>query len=57
MNSSNTEETDHAHGDVDVQSTHRYIETQLIETINATAHTYQGIPGLIREILWYTLMP
>ena len=26
-------------------------KAQLIETINATAHTYEGIPGLIRKIL------
>jgi hypothetical protein len=24
-------------------------KAQLIETINATAHTYEGIPGLIRK--------
>jgi len=24
-------------------------KSQLVETINATAHTYQGIPGLIRK--------
>ena len=24
-------------------------EAQLVETINATAHTYEGIPGLIRK--------
>jgi hypothetical protein len=24
-------------------------KTQLIETVNATAHTYEGIPGLIRK--------
>ena len=24
-------------------------KAQLVETINATAHTYEGIPGLIRN--------
>jgi hypothetical protein len=30
-------------------------KAQLIETINATAHTYQGIPGLIRK--YYGIAP
>ena len=25
-------------------------KAQLIETVNSTAHTYEGIPGLIRKI-------
>ena len=30
-------------------------KAQLIETINATAHTYEGIPGLIRK--YYGIAP
>ena len=30
-------------------------KAQLIETINATAHTYEGIPGLIRK--YYGITP
>jgi hypothetical protein len=30
-------------------------KAQLIDTINATAHTYQGIPGLIRK--YYGISP
>ena len=30
-------------------------KSQLIETINATAHTYEGIPGLIRK--YYGIAP
>ena len=30
-------------------------KAQLIETINATAHTYKGIPGLIRK--YYGIAP
>lgn len=30
-------------------------KAQLIETINATAHTYEGIPGLIRK--YYAIAP
>jgi hypothetical protein len=30
-------------------------KTQLIETINATAHTYEGIPRLIRK--YYGIAP
>ena len=28
-------------------------KAQLIETINATAHTYEGIPGLIRKTIHF----
>ena len=30
-------------------------KAQVIETINATAHTYEGIPGLIRK--YYGIAP
>jgi hypothetical protein len=30
-------------------------KAQLVETINATAHTYEGIPGLIRK--YYGIAP
>ena len=30
-------------------------KAQLVETINATAHTYEGIPGLIRK--YYGITP
>ena len=30
-------------------------KAQLIDTINATAHTYEGIPGLIRK--YYGIAP
>jgi hypothetical protein len=31
-------------------------KAQLIKTINATAHTYEGIPGLIRKYMGSRLM-
>jgi hypothetical protein len=48
-------EMPYAHGDVDIQSACGHVQSQLIETINATAHTYEGIPGLIRK--YYGIAP
>src|SRR6478736_8590907 len=42
------------YGDVDIQSANRHIQARLIEAINATAHTYEGIPSLIRKYYWIT---
>ncbi len=45
----------HAHRDVDFQGPAGTAKAQLVETINATAHTYEGIPGLIRK--YYGIAP
>jgi hypothetical protein len=48
-------EIPYAHGYVDVQSACGHVQGSAHRDHNATAHTYEGIPGLIRK--YYGIAP